>query len=271
MNLREMFSSVKGAAFMPYICCGDPSQEFTVKLIKTLVANGADAIELGIPFSDPIADGPTIQAASNRALENGMNPMKAIEIMKKIRKEEINVPILPMTYYNILYSQGTEKFLKMLKDAEASGVVIPDVPLEESGELSRACKNTGLDLISFITPNSSKDRIKHIAKNASGFLYVVAVLGITGARAKVENQALELIKNASSMTKIPLVVGFGISKPDHAKAYIEAGAKGIIVGSQIMNIYSKYISKDGKGFEEAKALDEIAEFTKEMKKACVGK
>ncbi len=268
MNLQEMFSKVKGAAYLPYVCCGDPNEEFTIKLIKTLVANGADGIELGIPFSDPIADGPTIQAASNRALENGMTSLKAIEIMKKIRKEGISIPILPMTYYNILYSQGTEKFLKMLKDAGACGIVIPDVPLEESTELASACKSTGLDLIEFITPTSSNERIKKIVNQASGFLYVVAVLGITGARANVEKQTLELIKNANSMTKVPLVVGFGISTPDHAKAYVNAGAKGIIVGSQIVNIYSKY--NDGNKFDEQKALLEIAEFTKSMKNACRG-
>ena len=171
-----------------------------------------------------------------------------------------------MTYYNILYAQGTENFLKMLKEAGACGVVIPDVQLEESEELANACKEAGLDMISFITPNSSQERIKQITKNASGFLYVVAVLGITGARANVENQALELIKMAKTQTNVPLVVGFGISKPEHAKAYVKAGAKGVIVGSQIVNIYAKYISKNG--FDSEKALKEIAEFTKAMKEGC---
>ena len=268
-ELQEMFSKSKGAAYMPYVCCGDPNPEFTIKLVKTLVANGADAIELGIPFSDPIADGPTIQEASNRALENGMTSLKAIEIIKQLRAEGIAVPIIPMTYYNILYAQGTGNFLKTLKEAGACGVIIPDVPLEESEELVNACKKADVDRINFITPTSSPDRIMQIAKNARGFIYVIAVLGITGTREKIEKQTLELIKIAKKETKIPLVVGFGISKPEHAKEYVKAGAKGVIVGSQIVNIYAKYIGKNG--FDSEKALEEIAEFTKAMKAACEGK
>lgn len=261
MRIESIFGN--NFAFMPYVCCGDPNLEFTIKLIKTLVENGADAIELGIPFSDPIADGKTIQMASNRALKNGMTPKKALDVIRKIREDGITVPIIAMTYYNIVYANGIEKFVNKIKDAGADGLIVPDVPYEESEELYNACTKNGIDLVYLVTPNTVNERIRKIAEKTRGFLYAVSVLGTTGTREEVSKNALDLIKRVKNITKIPIVVGFGISKPEQAEAYANAGANGIIIGSKIVNIYSTLI--DGDVFNEKKALELIREFAKTMK------
>ncbi len=252
--MTELFGK---KAFMPYICCGDPDTAFTIKLAKTLVENGADAIELGIPFSDPIADGKTIQGASSRALQNGMTPDKALEVLSEI-KQNAEVPVFVMTYYNIVYANGIGNFLKKAKNAGASGIIVPDVPLEESDELSKACRSAGLELVYFITPNCTDERLKRIAEKATGFLYVVSSYGTTGARDEVSQDAIRLVKRLQEITDKPLVIGFGVSNAEQAREYARAGAAGIIVGSQIINIYSRYLKEQGK------ALEEIAKFSKEI-------
>lgn len=255
-------SAIRKPAFMPYVCCGDPSADFTIKLVETLVANGADAIEFGIPFSDPIADGKTIQLASSRALQNGMTPKKAIELISILRKKKISVPIIVMTYYNIIYANGIENFLRRIKKAGASGLIVPDVPLEESDSLRKLCAEANIDLVYLITPNCPDERIKKIAKKSRGFLYAVSVLGITGARNELGLDVTEFIKRAKKQTNLPIAVGFGISKPKHVRALAKAGADGIIVGSEIVNIYSKYIRNGA--FDEEKALDDVGEFARRM-------
>jgi tryptophan synthase alpha chain len=271
MRIERMFSSLrkKGeGAFMPYVCCGDPSVDFTLALIEKLVENGADAIELGIPFSDPIADGKTIQAASSRALAGGATPAKALEIVSKSRAQGIEVPVLIMTYYNIVYANGGREFLNKVKEAGADGMIVPDVPLEESSGLRNLCGEAGLELVCFITPNCSESRLKEIASVAKGFLYAVAVLGTTGERKEVAPEAIALVERAKKVTDLPIVVGFGISKPSHASSVMHAGGSGIIVGSAIVNLYSKHI---GEEFDSAGALGEIGEFAKSMKAALSGK
>lgn len=262
--MNELFSKQK-CAFMPYVCCGDPSAEFTIKLVKTLIANGADAIEFGIPFSDPIADGKTIQHASSRSLKNGMSPKKAIEIIAALRKDGIRIPLIAMTYYNIVYVNGVENFLKSLKNAGADALIVPDVPLEESKSLLELCAKIEIDLIYLITPNCSNERIKKIAEKSKSFLYAVSVLGITGARNELSQDIEEFINRTKKITRLPIAVGFGISKPEHAHMLAEKGANGIIVGSEIINIYSKYITNGS--FDEKKALKDISEFTRNMKSA----
>ena len=264
-RLEKMFEKKEGAAFMPYVCCGDPSWEFTLALVKTLVENGADAIELGIPFSDPIADGKTIQGASQRALAAGMTPKKAIGAIAKLREEGVAAPIVAMTYYNIIYSAGTAQFLRALSEAGADGLIVPDVPLEESEELRRECKAAGLDFISLITPNCTDARLEKIAAKAGGFLYAVSVLGTTGARESVDASALELVKRAKKLG-LPVCAGFGISRPAHAGEFAKAGADGVIVGSEIVNIYSKHIG--GNGIDAQQALEEIAAYANSMKNSC---
>lgn len=266
MKLEKMFSGLKEkgeGAFMPYVCCGDPSVEFTLELIGKLVEGGADAIELGIPFSDPIADGKTIQEASTRALEGGMTPAKALEVISEVRKRGIGVPILVMTYYNIVYANGGLEFLKKVREAGVDGMIVPDVPLEESSGLQGECDEAGLELIYFITPNCPDSRLERIAGKAKGFLYAVAVLGITGERKEVAPEAVELVKRAVKVTEVPVVVGFGISKGAHASSVMDAGGAGVIVGSAIVNVYSKFI--DGGKFDSPKALEEVGELARELK------
>lgn len=267
-RLGQMFAKIRGAAFMPYVCCGYPTAEFTMKLVKALVGGGADAVEFGIPFSDPIADGKTIQAASQRALAAGMTPKKAVAEIAKLREDGVSVPIVAMTYYNIVYSAGTAQFLRSLSEAGADGLIVPDVPFEESEELRRECEKAGLDFVSLITPNCTDERLGKIAAKAGGFLYAVSVIGTTGAKESVDGKALELVKRAKKFG-LPVCAGFGISKPKHAAEFARAGADGVIVGSEIVNIYSKFI--DGEGIGMRKALEEIKGYAKEMKKACSGK
>ncbi len=252
-------------AFMPYVCCGDPSPEFTIKLVEALVANGADAVEFGIPFSDPIADGKTIQDASSRALANGMTPKKAMEVIMQLRKKGISAPIIAMTYYNIIFANGVVNFLRQLKEAGADAIIVPDIPLEESKGLRKECVKIGIDLVYLISPNCTNERIEKIAEKSRGFIYAVSVLGITGAREKVAEEALELVKRAKKITALPLAVGFGISKPEHVKTFADAGVDGIIVGSEIVNIYARYI-KNGRisTQNEKKALEETGAFSKAM-------
>lgn len=261
MNLNDVFCN--GTAFMPYVCCGDPSEEFTLKLVLTLVTNGADAIELGIPFSDPIADGRVIQAASSRSLANGMTPKKAIAIVAKIREMGIRIPIIIMTYYNIVYANGIENFVKEIKKAGANGLIVPDITLDESKYLEDRCEEEGIQLIYFITPNTPIERMKKIIEKAGGFLYAVSVLGTTGTRERIAPEAIELIKRAKQITKTPIVAGFGISNEEHAVSFANAGADGIIIGSKLVEIYSKYT----RPADTEKTLEDMTTFVSEIKKA----
>lgn len=265
--LSEMFKAKKGAAFMPYVCCGDPNEKFTVKLVKALVENGADAIEFGIPFSDPIADGKAIQAASQRSLSAGMTPRKAIATIAKLRREGVTVPIVAMTYYNIVFAAGEREFLEALKKAGADGLIVPDLPLEEANGLSAACRKVGIDFVRFVTPNCSDARVRRIASGASGFLYAVAVFGTTGARKGVDARAIKLVRRAKRITELPLCAGFGIATPKHAKEFAKAGADGVIVGSEIANLYSKLLSAGGKR-REREAIAVLSAYARRMKLAC---
>jgi len=265
-NITSMFTNKNNsAAFMPYVCCGDPTIEFTEKLIKILVNEGADAIELGIPFSDPIADGKTIQAASMRALQNRMQPSMVFELITRLRKCSITIPIIVMTYYNIVYANGVERFVSDMKNAGADGLIVPDAPLEESDRLHAACEKDRIAFIYMITPNTSDERMNVITDRANGFLYAVSVIGITGARSNVADGAISFIMRAKKITTIPIVCGFGISQPEQARYFVNAGADGIIIGSEIINIYSRHMVEER--FDEDKALEETACFAREMKRA----
>jgi tryptophan synthase alpha chain len=263
MGLGEMFRGIHGAAFMPYICCGDPSARFTMKLAETLVENGADAIELGIPFSDPVADGRVLQQASSRALSAGMTPKKALRLVASMRRRGISIPIIIMSYCNTFYSQGAARMLAQAKKAGADAVIVPDLPLEESQGFRKECRKAGLDFVPLTAPGCSEGRIRRIAKGAGGFLYAVSVSGTTGARKKVATEALSLVARARRSSGMPVAAGFGIATPGHARQFARSGASGIIVGSRIAEIYSKSI-KEG----EKKALEEIAGYCRAMKSAC---
>ncbi len=268
--INEKFAELKSkkqGAFMTHVYYGDPDENFSVELIKTLIRNNVDIIEFGIPFSDPTADGPTFMNACTRAIKNSMTPAKCIEGIKKIRAVNKSIPVIVTSYFNIVYQYGVEKFIKDIKQAGAEGLIIPEAVIEESDDLQNYGTMHGIDIIYLIGPYSTDERIKKIVKKASGFLYLCAVAGVTGVRENLNNSILDLIKRTRRYTDLPLMVGFGISKPEHAKILLENGADGIIIGSAVGKIYEKYISKD-RIIDENRCLDEVSGFIKEIKDAC---
>ena len=236
-NTRIADAFQKGPALIAYICAGDPTIEATKDIVRSLVKGGADIIELGLPFSDPVADGPTIQAAIERALDSGMNPDKYFEMAAEL---DVNVPLVCMTYYNLIFKRGLERFVKDSLASGITGLIVPDLPPEESEDLAAVCKEHDMDLIFLIAPTTPPKRIKEITKKSSGFIYLVARLGVTGARSDVADMTTGLIskvnKEAVEGCNTPLAVGFGVSKGEHAKQFISAGANGVIVGSAFIDI-----------------------------------
>jgi tryptophan synthase alpha chain len=269
MKYKKEYSELKSKdekAFMAHVYYGDPKKEFSDELIKRLIENGIDILELGIPFSDPTADGPTFVNVCTRALKNRMTPRKCIQAIKKIRKYS-DIPIIVTSYFNIVYQYGIKKFIKNIKQAGVQGLIIPELVIEESDELDFYGKKYEIDIIYLIGPYSSEKRIKKIVKKSSGFIYVVSKTGVTGAREKLQIETSKTIKKLKKFTTLPLLVGFGISKKEHVKEIIKAGADGVIIGSAIAKIYEKYI-ENGKIINKEKCLSEISEFVKEIKKVC---
>lgn len=242
-------------AFIPFITCGDPDLGTTEKLIGTMADAGADLIELGIPFSDPTAEGPVIQGANLRALSGGVTTDKVFEMVRRARKS-VQVPMAIMTYANVVFSYGTERFIKTAGDIGIDGLILPDVPFEEKEEFAPACRRYGLDLISMVAPTSN-DRISMIAKEAVGFIYCVSSLGVTGVRSKITSDVGAMVKLVREVTDIPVAVGFGISTPKQA-AEMAAIADGVIVGSAIV----KFIGQYGKD-----AAPHVSDYIKLMKSA----
>lgn len=244
-----------GKVFIPFITGGDPDIETSFELIRTMAINGADIIEIGIPFSDPIAEGPVIQEADVRALNSGTTTDKLFDLVVRLRKE-IDTPLIFMTYMNPIYVYGTERFLAKCKEVGIDGVIVPDVPFEEKEELSKECEENGIDLISMIAP-TSEDRIENIAKEAKGFIYCVSSLGVTGVRSEITTDIGKMVEHVKKVTDTPVAVGFGISEPAQAKKM--AGlSDGAIVGSAIVKIVAKY----GK-----ESVPYVAEYVKSMKAA----
>ncbi len=223
-----------------YVMAGDPKPELTLKITDALIKGGIDVLELGLPFSDPIADGPTIQAASVRALAAGTTPVKVLEIARQVRQSHY-VPVVVMTYYNPVFKMGLQKFCGLAKDCLVDGIIVPDLPVEEADAYKKAAVQTGLDTIFLAAPSTTNERIKRIVAASSGFLYLVSHFGVTGAQTAIANSTLELVKRVLPFTsgKVPLAVGFGISKPEHVACLIGAGADGVIVGSAFINVIQK--------------------------------
>ncbi|MCL2172398.1 MAG: tryptophan synthase subunit alpha [Candidatus Bathyarchaeota archaeon] len=228
----------KKGCLIGYITAGDPTPNITPKIADALIRGGVDILELGLPFSDPIADGPTIQAASIRALNAGTTPMKVLEIAKKIKSKHVNVPIVIMTYYNPIFRIGLDNFLSTAKTHGVNGFIVPDLPIEEAAEFKKTTNNYDLDTIFLAAPSTSEERLNKIVNASSGFLYLVSHFGVTGVKSSIENSTLQLIQRVKPITdsKIPLAVGFGISKPEHVQRIIKAGADAAIVGSAFINI-----------------------------------
>lgn len=226
-----------GKAFIPFITCGDPDLETTERIVLAAVENGADLIELGIPFSDPTAEGPVIQGANIRALSGGVTTDKVFEMVKRLRKE-VTVPMVFMTYANVVFSYGAEKFISICNEIGIDGLILPDLPFEEKEEFLTICRKYDVDLISLIAPTSD-NRIAMIAKEAEGFLYIVSSLGVTGTRSEITTDLDSLVSVVRQNTAVPCAIGFGISTPEQAKK-MAAVSDGAIVGSAIIKIIEKY-------------------------------
>lgn len=234
-NIKKVFEN--GKAFIPFITCGDPSLEITEQIVYAAEEAGADLIELGIPFSDPTAEGPVIQGANIRALSGGVTTDKIFEMVRKIRKNTA-IPMVFMTYANVVFSYGTERFVKTASEIGMDGLILPDVPFEEKEEFDVVCKNYGLDLISLIAP-TSHERIKMIAKEANGFVYCVSSMGVTGMRKEITSDVGSMVKLVKETKDIPCAIGFGISTPDQCKKMADV-SDGAIVGSAIVKICGQY-------------------------------
>jgi len=238
-RIKEKFSELKSKkekALVSYIMVGYPSENATLSAIRGLVKGGADIIELGFPFSDPIADGPVIQKASTGSLNNGIKIEKFFKLVKKIRKET-NIPLILMTYTNILYKQGYQKFIKNAKNAGIDGLILPDMAIEESKGYLSAAQMQKMDTIFLVSPNTQKNRLSKIAKATSGFLYMVAVFGTTGIQTKIHQYTIDALKSTKRRVKnVPIGVGFGISNEKDVKKYVSVGADAVIVGSANIKI-----------------------------------
>ena len=232
-KITDVFKNKK--AFIPFITCGDPNLETTKKLVYTLEKAGADIIELGIPFSDPTAEGIVIQSANMRALKNNITTDNIFDMVKTL---EVKVPLVFMTYANIIFSYGIEKFAKKCKEIGMSGIILPDIPFEEKEEFNEVFKKYGIDFISLIAPTSN-DRIKRIAQNANGFIYLVSSLGVTGVRQNIATDIDSMVSLVREVSDLPIAVGFGISTKEQA-GNMAKKADGVIVGSAIVKIIEKY-------------------------------
>ena len=254
-NIRKAFEN--GKAFIPFITCGDPDLGTTAAAVRAAVRNGADLIELGIPFSDPTAEGPVIQGANLRALTGGVTTDQIFELVREIRRD-VAIPMVFMTYANVVFSYGAEDFLSTCKDIRIDGVILPDLPFEEKEEFLPLCHKYGVDLISLIAP-TSQGRIAMIAREAEGFLYIVSSLGVTGTRSEIKTDLASIIQIVRENTNIPCAVGFGISTPEQARKIADI-SDGAIVGSAIIQLLETYGS-------EAPAL--IGEYVRNMKNAII--
>ena len=252
-NIAKAFAS--GKAFIPFVTCGDPSLAVTERLICAMADAGADLIELGIPFSDPTAEGPVIQAGSERALANGATTNKIFEMVRRVRAKT-DIPMVFMTYANVIFSYGAERFIRTSAEIGMDGLILPDLPFEEKGEFGPLCKQYGLDLVSLIAP-TSKDRIRTIAREAEGFVYCVSSLGVTGIRTNITTDIAAMVRLVKSEKDIPCAVGFGISTPAQA-AKMSAQSDGTIVGSAIVKLCAQY-GED--------CVPHVAEYVKGMKAA----
>ena len=245
-----------GKAFIPFLTCGDPDLETTEKLIGAIAEAGADLIELGIPFSDPTAEGPVIQDANLRALSAGTTTDKIFDMVRRVR-QTVSIPMVFMTYANVIFSYGADRFLKTAAEIGMNGIIVPDVPFEEKQEFEPLCQKYGLDQISMIAP-TSHDRIRAIAEQANGFLYCVSSLGVTGTRTAITTDIGAMVKLVKDVKDIPCAVGFGISTPEQAESMCRQ-ADGAIVVSAIVKLIAQY-GRD--------SVQPVADYVRTMKTAC---
>ncbi len=254
-DIRIADAFQNGKAFIPFVTCGDPDLETTGKIVRAMAENGADLIELGIPFSDPTAEGPVIQGANIGALAGGVTTDKVFDLVREVRRD-VTVPMVFMTYANVVYSYGADQFIATCKDIGIQGLILPDIPFEEKEEFLDLCHTYGVDLVSLVAPTSA-DRIAMIAREAEGFLYIVSSLGVTGTRTEISTDLDSIVKVVRENTDTPCAIGFGISTPEQC-AKMGAIADGAIVGSAIVKLVAQY-GKDAAG--------PVGEYVRSMKEA----
>jgi tryptophan synthase alpha chain len=265
-RIGERFAFLKSRgekALIAYLAAGDPAPEATPVLVRALAEAGADMIELGIPFSDPLADGPTIQAASQRALAAGITTEKALAIVRELRDGGLELPLLIMTYYNLVLHDGEEAFCRKAREAGVDGLIIPDLPLEESEGLQAAARRYGLDLVQFAAPTSAPERIRRLAQAATGFLYVVSLTGVTGERQSIPPRFREVVAEARLHAEIPVAVGFGISTPEQVRE-VAAIADGVIVGSAIVRLCGQPLPVDALAAQVGELVRSLKAATKNV-------
>jgi tryptophan synthase alpha chain len=237
-RIESVFAKKGKSAFIGFTVAGDPDKETSIRIAKALIDGGTDILEFGVPFSDPVADGPTIQRADDRALAACTTPDTIFAIVREVRAYS-EVPIVFLTYYNTIYRRGIDRFYREAHEAGVDGILVADMPVEESDEVAATAEKYGIDPIFLITQTTSNERMDTIVRHARGYLYLVSVLGVTGARKTVAPEALALLNRVRSHTTLPLAIGFGISTPEHVTTCNLAGADGVIVGSAIVDIVEK--------------------------------
>jgi len=268
MRIAETFSKLRRlneGGLVAYVTAGDPDPSCTVKIVDVLVKGGADIVELGIPFSDPIADGPVIQAATVRSLNAGTTVKKVFRISEEIRKEN-EVPLIVLSYFNPIYRMGIEDFFDFAETSGIDGIVVPDLPIEEASEYKKAAEAHEIDTIFLVAPSTPTERLRNIIEYTSGFLYLISVFGVTGVRKRIQDSAVRLIRRASQITRghVPLAVGFGISKPEHVKTVLRNGADAAIVGSGFVKIIESNQDRN-------RMLEALYDYTRQLKAATVKK
>ena len=258
---KQVFSELKEknrTALIPFFVIGDPDFDTSLRIVKTAIDAGADILELGIPFSDPIADGPTIQKADIRAMKSGINISKALDFIRQV-KEYKDVPIGLLMYYNLVYQYGTEKFFSDFHKAGVNSVLVADLSIDDADEIVPPAASAGLDTVFMVTPITKPQRMEKIASLTTGFIYTVSVLGVTGSRDKLSGTVDDLISKLKKLTNVPVCVGFGISKVEHAATVAQAGADGVIIGSKIVGLIENNLN------DPDKMLGSISAFLIEVK------
>lgn len=262
-SYRDAFSELskqKQAALIPFFVIGDPDFETSLALVKAAIDAGADILELGIPFSDPIADGPTIQKADIRAMRSGMNVRRAMAFLRQV-KQYRDIPIGLLMYYNLISHYGTEAFFRDAHAAGVNSVLVADMTIDDADEVLGPIRDAGLDSVFMVTPNTSPERMRQIAAKTTGFIYTVSLLGVTGSRDALSDSVQGLVRRLKSLTNVPVCVGFGISKPEHARAVADAGADGAIIGSRIVGMIEAHLD------DPAQAIAEVSAFVGQVKAA----
>ena len=266
-SYKDVFSDLRRqdrSALIPFFVIGDPDFDTSLAVVKAAMDAGADVLELGIPFSDPIADGPTIQKADVRAMRSGMNTHKALEFIREIKRHK-DIPIGLLMYCNLIEQYGVGKFFRDFRQAGVNSVLVADLSIDDAEEITGPAQAAGLDTVFMVTPNTDPDRMKRIAAKTTGFVYTVSLLGVTGSREALSSAADGLIRRLKGLTDVPICVGFGVSKPEHARTIADAGADGVIIGSRLVAMIENNLERP------QQAIQEITRFLTEVRSTLAAK